>query len=277
MEWRSAKVYREGVDARVIVPNIGTLPYLGLKAAGPQWTTYEPLNEDPALFRKFASLEASESAFLDFAQRFGLLGVPTAVESRANARVPEMAESFFWWERERQFLYRAMVLWDLVQGKRWKTLSQLVVIELSRAVLRPEPIGSSLVNMTAFGEHIIASPTRSSDVWHEAMAIRNPNARTERLALCWIAETINTRLASPDGLQTTLVLDRDEKRLVLQAMPPNLRVGLWLQFAQSIEQQRRFQQCASCLVWMAVRLGRGRRARFCSDNCRLRSWRQQPD
>jgi len=81
--------------------------------------TYNPLSEDPLLFRWFASLEMTKEPVLEFANAYGsLTGGYLVLEEKSGAgRELFLGESLYFWKREIQELRDMLELWDNLNNK----------------------------------------------------------------------------------------------------------------------------------------------------------------
>lgn len=86
--------------------------------------TYEPLAEQPGLFRTFADTKASPDGALDFANRFGLLGIQTTLRvvigpsaDSPHRSVVSLAERVDQWLKAIRAMRRLCGLWDAGRRK----------------------------------------------------------------------------------------------------------------------------------------------------------------
>jgi hypothetical protein len=101
--------------------------YYALVAGGPR-STRRTADLPPRLNRVFAGLELDEESILRFANKHGVLGVPTepvpsGKQSRRNAEVGEMVDAWLWAIRRMKM---ACGLWDAVKKPRSGRLKELM-------------------------------------------------------------------------------------------------------------------------------------------------------
>ena len=215
-----------------------------------RFTVYEPLREEPALFRKFADLDpADESRILAFANRYG----------RLEMEEPNYVDNLGSWKQEAGQMFVYVGYWDAYRDGRWDRPHKL------NDVFRKQFID------TIFSHE--ATETR------EQMGMSTLPDRDRltlaQAALLSIRSTINQNLAQW-GTDTCVVYEQGPDRLGLRLVPRNLLAALWLQFARAVDGERDYRQCRSCRQWFQItydNTGRRKTRVFCSNACRSKAYR----
>lgn len=232
-----------------------------LLLVGWEGASYEPLREEPALFRKFAALKDTRGAYEGFACAYGVPGGATwAVSTGETTEGGEalcypVAYSFNWWQAERHSLAFAVHLWDALRAGNAETvLGECVATgpnaEGSRDVLTPWADGGKY---RACG----TVPRNSSP---EVM-VRTALANT--VSLFCSQEGVRVALAVVSGPSDT----PDGVGLRLTFQVASLLGAMWLQFALAIDGNRRYETCPVCGDWWDATASRADRE-TCSDRCR---------
>jgi hypothetical protein len=81
------------------------------------------------------------------------------------------------------------------------------------------------------------------------------------------------------GAVPELSWDRTHTALqeTLRIVPQSLVSALWIQLAKAIEGDRKYRECDVCGTWFEVSGDRRADARFCSNACRFKAYRQRQD
>ncbi len=212
---------------------------------------YEPLQDEPALYREFAEIEATPEGILRFANQWGGLekyGVDfrpkdkVKFPSRGPSEDPRFmcyhGETFETWEHSISMLSSSIQLWDMIQA------GDIKGIEEQKSV-------RNFLN----GER----PTIEE--------IRNAG-------LGWVQAMVNMGLGN--FAQPKLLFNENKSRLAIYIAPHNLRGAFWLQFARAIEGDIRYARCVECSRWMEIAIGSGRPdKKYCSNACRMRRYRER--
>jgi hypothetical protein len=75
------------------------------------------------------------------------------------------------------------------------------------------------------------------------------------------------------GMTPRLTVTEDRSHLRLCLIPKNLLTAIWLEFAESIDEQTRFLQCGGCGKWLPMPVHTTRDRRYCAEACRMRAMR----
>jgi hypothetical protein len=220
---------------------------------------YEPLRDHPGLFLHFADTEATPEGILQFANRYGLLGV--GPRPRGLFLTPEPLK---FWVEQIQEMRRAVELYNALRGG--KGLDRLIRWESD------DERGEVSVYYTGKPDRpeLIASSRMVVDVFESF-----PHGDKIRPARCFLQSVVRKNMAAPVGLvELRLLHDRDWHPALI-GVPRNLLGALWLQFSE-VYAGKELRRCLECKEWFAVR-GRGPRTRsdvqFCSVACRNRAYR----
>jgi hypothetical protein len=243
-----------------------------------RWRWYQPLREDPALFRNFAGLlpyQGHVAGFLpyqghvlDFARRYGLLGEPQAVEIKPGDLEVEasawrgfmQAEPLSFWVRQITEMRHALELWDLVRAGDEDGL---------RKHIRWEEVAPDRWKLT----HRFREDGQADEI-PQSIPLQPPFLSEP--ALLYIQLLINEEM-SP-RVQGRLLKDLSTGAIQLKLRPVNLLGALWLQFAEAVSGGKKYRACPQCgryfeLSGGAPGGGRSRRSDkvFCSSACRYKA------
>jgi hypothetical protein len=67
----------------------------------------------------------------------------------------------------------------------------------------------------------------------------------------------------------------NQRRLRLRFQPASLIGAIWIQFALGVEGNRDYRQCEQCRTWFEVAAEKREGAKFCSDACRFKAYRNR--
>jgi hypothetical protein len=245
--------------------------------------TYAPLLEHPALFRTFATTPQTETGILDFANRYGLLGIPEAVRAPQATRSllhpnvakwldpqhdPQKArmitswtggvgESFEAWMSEMGELREMLTVWEAAEG-------------LDRRVLE-ERIAWPQDNLVIFKDReqrseVIAGPPPHPNQGLLARIVPQDLIFPAKLA---VQQRTNEKLQKL-GVSARLLWNTTWSHLAVHLVPSTLLGCLWLQFARAIGGDKKYRACENCKKWFEIGGGDGARSdkRFCSGTCK---------
>ena len=231
---------------------------------------YEPLQTEPALFRRFADIDPSEAAFQAFANRYGALGVGEALAGQGSIVKGEAYRRWIW---EQTALARVVAIVAAAQDRDVRALAQWITVSRDRATFAWRD-----------GRRVLWRGTiaiRDDEVWTAVHAgTRRRGEQLARLALFWTQRAINQHLASQHAtdalVRPRLLYDRDQSRFGVHVVPTSLAGALWLQCASAIDGDWHYRRCASCGDWFWVSpkgAGKRRHAMNCSQRCKVQGWR----
>jgi hypothetical protein len=228
-----------------------------------------------SLFREFSDLAPGTEPILDFAGKYGMLGVYVPVvpltneSSNVKRRAVRRGESISTWHSEIATMYRLVRVWDSIVGKirsKHHDLEQWVNY-------LPDRILYGWKTPHDEGSEVIAS--RDQRPWLFAHITDNKN-KNPRVVLPWYLQ-----ISVNEGLKRSysparLLWDRHRKGLGLAITPTTLIGFLWLQCAKAIEGNISHRRCDDCGKWFALggRSGRSDK-RYCSGTCKARSHRMK--
>jgi hypothetical protein len=284
----------EWVVAESWVPTIPPFPASGrfLEPCG-TWSMrgYQPLTDEPALFRKFADVMPTETSIQVFATRYGGLGVVEFI-CLPNGR-PSHGEPFHLWVEEIRSLKAVLQLWDALTEKRYEDLAHWMYLERGPwdgpeewdFIIRYVPDRLPEDDPQVVHMPLVRIPALVPGRWMWSAGdtgrpsgdptIREVSRNPQELALAYIRELINLRLRD---YTSTRLLDREASRdgvpLGLSIVPTNLLGAIWLQCARAIEGVGRYQRCPRCQEWFAVPPKAMREnTNYCSTRCRVAAFR----
>jgi hypothetical protein len=258
---------------------------------GPQWVLteglaigdnynarfYAPLKakEYAGLFRTFANLRYEDrDAILDFANRFGQLGIrtliDTVIERDGKRLMSGGGETWQDWMHQIVEMRLAVAIWDMIEARDLSGLSRHVQwtergwcydsLDLSHdSSGKAMPPGSPVRRLTWIPP--VLDLFKPDDVLMPASF----------LVQRWINDYL--KQASPQ-----LRYDLDRGKRVLQIIPDSLLGAMWLQFAQAIDGNRKHRACKECGRWFEISTEEtGLRVNrvFCSDPCKSRDYRRR--
>jgi hypothetical protein len=260
------------------------------KSGGTRW--YEPFQDEPALFRKFADMPPSPEYILQFANEYGNLGEFERElgpgETSLGMRIVK-AEPLIGWVGMIRSMRQAVSLWDLAMDGDMEALEERMFWEENLVVYRPPSLSKLLgAHQDRWNFWIgIEPPDPHVELFDDRYVLRNSEhdqSQSVRLfgdivaaALFTVQRIINPWLiGDPDRRGPFLRLDMEieSKRPRLRHWPSNLATALWLQFATAVSENRRYHLCKECGRWFEVPRRGGRISReYCSNSCRTIAYR----
>jgi hypothetical protein len=248
---------------------------------------YDPLAQNPALFRAFAEVPPTEDGILAFANEWGALGEADRIVGETPLAT-RPAELLLTWVRAISEMRQAVWVWNKLTSKsrdeqrellrrvRWERAEEgnTSVLYDSHPHLSPRQavsddgyarvatvIASSLPgdeSLAQFQEGEVATPAR-----HFLCRLANRN----------LLGRVSPRLVPDEGLVMGSLLS---VMASLRWQPANLFACLWLQFARIMSSDKEQRVCPGCGRWFEVK-AKGTRSdrRYCSDPCRKRVHREK--
>jgi hypothetical protein len=295
-EWLDADwLDADWLDAEWSVETVPPFPALGrfLGAHTTSWRRYQPLTDEPALFRKFADLAPTEASILVFANRYGGLGVRKLI--RLANGYPSHGESFDLWQQELRAFKAVLRVWDALTVQAYEDLADWMHLgtgpldgleEFDRYIrCRPStdppearvempvvrvPIVPDTEGFLRFGWSTGESGQLSGDP-----TTRDVPTDPVGLAVAYVSELVNVRLRDHTSMR---LLHREREPggmpLGLYVVPVNLLGAMWLQCARAIEGDGRYQRCPQCQEWFKVPPKALREnTTYCSPRCRVAAFR----
>jgi hypothetical protein len=230
---------------------------------------YAPLDLNPALWRRFASMEPTPAAILGFANRYGKLGIDEALAIQGPVRWGEPLST---WRMEILRLSYAGEIWDALRNGKLKNILPY---------LRTGEGQTRRVIFSRKDEHGITIQF-SADLRGVELAplVRNISLQNRehvvRLVKLLLQRVINDQLEQERGASLRCVFDPEHERLALHVVPKSLLGALWVQFGRAVEMNVEYRRCQQCEGWFEVSsLGKRQSAIFCSDRCKVAELRDR--
>ena len=262
-----------------------------------------PLFEKPALWREFAELKPTEETILAFASKHGALfpdaETPLAEQSPlSKTKSPAIpvrlldnslasGERFGMWKAHIEEMKRLSNLWDLLQSKdplkgkdqlekqviqntgnshRWVFVSRPRIYELIKSRQHRNPKTHAL-DPKKFLE------TDFAYAFELPANFENPTP--EDAAHHYLLENINEMLSDIRPMIAWDMTNPLSKHLDLIMRPNSLKDALWLQFAQAVTRDTKFERCDRCKKWFQLGAKNSQKKMFCSTACKQAAWRQK--
>lgn len=244
----------------------------------------EPLRESAGLFRTFAALHARDNrAVADFASKHGPLWLPIPIDLASvdrNSIDAEVLVSYYLtrkvipggylteWRDEIERLHDVVSLWDAIRSGDTRYLEKrfrlhdadVEVVDVDgRKKLGTWPIDGIVKIYDGFGESDVRV-LAAHEYIRRAMNTRLATLRVE------FVHAVSEQLPAPRGVWDVLPM-----RIMIQ--PQDLASAMWVQFAESIQGDRRFALCDQCEEWYLIQSARKRR--YCSDACSSKAKRER--
>jgi hypothetical protein len=246
---------------------------------------YDPLIEDPALYRSFADTPPTEEGIITFADRWGALGEWDVITG-TTPMMGRKAELFTVWVHGISEMRQAVWIWD-----RLTSQSREVQLELRRH-LWWERDGDGHTHVI-FDSHpqLPRTQTKTDDGYSRVFAI----VASDQFGDEGLSQFIENDLAAParDFLYRLVnrnLRGRVSPRLVpgappplksrlavlasLQLAPTNLLACLWLQLAQVVSGLKAQRQCLGCRKWFEAAERRTDKL-YCGDACRKQAHQEK--
>ncbi len=232
-----------------------------------------PLDEDPALFRKFAATELTEKGLIAFANEWGPLW--DAHDFGDDFLDPDWEEenitdfTWTWVPIDRVFkeirIMKSLVdLWDVLEGDHEKKLSDVIDVkrEGDRNFVHGELTFKDVPDL------------RWSFFFEEG---ERPGGIRELARMCLLYH-INSALwgtCSP-----WLRMGERPQNATFCLIPHSLDAALWLMFAQEVLGEKELKQCVYCKAHFEIsKVKNDRRQRsdkkYCSAKCRASAFRER--
>lgn len=235
-----------------------------------------PLEEEPGLYRKFANLELTEKAIVDFANQWGPLENAHAVEPDEieNTMVAFVGDTIATWFSQIRRMKALVDLRDVLEGKSPKKLTDVIEIDRTESnwswdvEIRFKDSPQLQWNFTF----------RERD-WPGFSEVLESGGTREVARTC-LFDLVNETLWG--SCSPWLCTNEDNARPVLCLTPHNLQAALWLMFAQEILGEKSVKQCLYCKRYFeATKETNDRRQRsdkkYCSPKCRGAAFRERTE
>ncbi len=232
--------------------------------------SYRPINEEPALFHKFADLNQAPppQEILSFADEYGWLGIGIpAIDAaedyrdlRDSTRSVVTCEFVEDWHEQLAKFVPYHQLWMAVVNQDEETLRSVITWHANFSAVSFQyqstiymPIASATQN-----QHLFSTLTRG-DLFAPAKMV--------------VARAINqnlSQLCSP-ALNFESSASGDAR---LRFRCENLLAVIWLQFATTVAENSSVRRCVQCnSPFIPSQSERGKKKRFCTDACKSKNYR----
>lgn len=235
--------------------------------------------KNSALFLSFAEL--TDDRIESFRQENAIENSDVIVVDVTNDRVIETVGSQIrygrdGWKSEVGAMKRCLALWHLVRDDDQEKLSRVVRWD------RSPKNGLEVKYESQSGEEpgrkvteVIASESDTPELLRRFSAgdIVGP-------AWFYLERSINDRLRNHIHARMVARIPGrpNTKTMSLHPVPENFFVAVWLQFAQAIDEDKRFRQCVVCKSWFEVSRGKAHKARlYCSEYCKVSAYRKRKE
>ncbi len=246
----------------------------------PDAAAYNALQNHSGLFMSLAHTEATRNGvdtfFSHFAEReWGRRWAWSAQPWRLRELLCGPTTSLDDWIRAAHEVGRLVDLWNSIRAGDPSSLREHIlwrggedgpqVLYDSREWTKPRRERYD----QASKPEVIASP----QVRPEWLAVFEPND-VVLPAIAYLQARLNERLAGK--VHPRVLYDSEEKRLRVRPVPDDLLTALWLQFAQAVEGDKKYQRCLECGAYFEVSPEVARKDRvFCSNACRSKMYRDR--
>jgi hypothetical protein len=292
-------------------PQLVLVPAQGGEGAG-QEESYDLSELGVVLHRSLAETKLDPESILEFANKYGWLGIAVPVKSeRASASGP-VIQGELWtdWQKDISDMLQLVSLWDLYRSGNTAKLARHVVWEKDAEQKDQVVFYSHTPPQEGDPGHPPAPPAglqgadrqeavpkeqegesgQPSVLGHNkahsvivaaatapGLLEQIPPGDVSRPALLYLQQQLDHHLRGHAGTATPLVTwQPDPGRLVLQFGASNLRTALWLQLADAVVNNRTIERCLVCKRWFEVSPEASRsHKRFCSDACRVKAYRDR--
>jgi hypothetical protein len=221
---------------------------------------YYPLDV-PALFGKFADLDPSQDAILQFANQYGFL---------REMRGPELLSE---WEHEIRSLSQAVLLWEWLKNRQTSELQRFFTWEGDR-LTAPEMYDErtqtwrkvilSTLPVKSFLE--LGQKPDKPGYWSLGPSFKPNDVKKPARAL--IEHMVSRRL----GQEIHAGFSHGE----IYMWPKSLIGAMWLQFAEAIAGKTEYIRCVVCRKWIRLKQkAKGKGKIYCSNRCKQAAKRRK--
>jgi hypothetical protein len=264
--WGVNSAGHEWINARSLSPGLPATRFICEKSPV-DVREYDPL-QLRALFRTFAlQTEITEHGILEFANRYGLLGLAEMPLPPKKAPSPlRTGETFGSWANEIAAIRRLIHIWEAAKNGAETELSKTIAWREDGVyfINRGSTLPSSPPEMECFAGRYLRE---------ELLTVLRPGDFLGPAR--WFVQVSINRQLDKYHVRPSLLWDSAYKRLDLNLVPRDLAGCLWLQFARAVEGDKDYRQCAHCRGWFEVGGSRAARAdkKFCSPTCKASAHR----
>lgn len=256
--------------------------FLRWRDSSSQAVLVTPLQDNAALFREFARIEPTESAFLSFANQYGWLGVSRLLRGTrsedgktvsVNLGDPRAHGEPWWrWKLAHHRLWRVSTVVKAIQEKDAVTLRQWFQVLPNAVRYERDERGQQCWEWICAAE-----PPLKTWLWKWGNKGATEDDRLIRFASGWAQKQINDAMGGSDNETATSVriLMNDERDgMVLHIVPDSLLAAMWLQCARALTENPTFKSCERCGKWFELAPGARRKtSKYCSERCKVAAYR----
>ncbi len=233
-----------------------------------------PLEEEPGLYRAFASLELTEQAILEFANKWGPLENAHELDpdEYADTMVAYVGDRLASWFTEINRMKVLVELWDVLTGNKRRKLSDVVEVKTW------EQLASWWVDIVFKNAPELRWDFHIHDRDWPGFSDPPEMAEKRELARMSLMDLVNDSLWG--SCSPWLRMGEQPGEVTLCFTPHNLIGAFWLSFAQEILGEKTLKQCMYCKRSFEVsRDGNERRQRsdkkYCSPKCRAAAFKDR--
>jgi hypothetical protein len=241
---------------------------------------YQPLKDHPGLFLTFSLLEPSQEGIKQFADWFGMLGDDCSRMISLYERPSDsgasvgLGETMHTWRVEIEAMRRMIELWEHARRGDVESLKSLIRWHDDGTRVLYETHSDKGVQ-DLLNEKVLFSAGAIAAEGDTVFEFFHPGDLVGP-ALQQVQSVINHRLRG--RISVRLLWQPQTGKRTLYVVPTALIGGLWLQFAQAVEQDLHYRRCSICGTWFEIAPGSGRSDKqFCSNACRTRAYRQRQE
>jgi hypothetical protein len=256
-----------GQDEQGNVADFEIITPIEVPRGGYDTVDYRQYAPEPGLFIKLSELQPDKHAVLDFANKFGLLGVSQIMsppDDDPSKIYSIFGETMEVWERVIRNLKGAVRLWQLIQEDQIAEISKLLKWGGGIGWLFEDPgwgtfCEPGLLGTIGDGFRRLPLPTIPKDKPIEA-------------ASRFVQLLINYHL--PEHCKFLLLWSESRNNFVTKLVPTDLVGFAWLQFSRTVTKEVQFTACKVCRG--PIEIGQDRRQRnavFCSAKCKMKAQR----
>jgi hypothetical protein len=230
----------------------GKLIVANVKAGGTYHVRqYNPLRQYKCLFREFAETHDNEEGVIDFAGRYGLLGLDLEYVPPGGSPMPKNMEPLALWRQEILAMRKALSVWDMVQEENSRGLEAYLGPLMEWVAADRDPShGARVIDAGSGPSSLDPAELRWFRIHPEFLdSYQSGDVITP--ALLGVQFAVNRHL---ERRITPKILwdDLSRRGWSLYFVPVNLIGSLWLQLSQSITQQKDYRRCRQCGAWFEI-------------------------
>jgi hypothetical protein len=233
---------------------------------------YKPLALYPDLYRTFAHLPTDPDAFLQFANKYGDLGVGIRTE---KGGMFSGADPRYRWYEEQHHMSSVVDVLDALKNGDDATLSQWITVAKNGA-----RFDRKWANGAAHYAWITTPEFPKSNLWEWIAEASSDEDARRRAAQVWLQEELNKAMARDDdgraATTTRVLFDLNRKRMGVHIVPRSLLAAMWFQCANALTGGLHFRNCAHCgRSYEVSPEARRKQSIYCSDRCKVAAYRQR--